>query len=216
MSELISYLLEGFRHITDITAYDHMLFLVALCAMYRPEAWRKVLILVTAFTIGHSLTLAISTLNRPLIPTEIIEFLIPVTILITALGNVFQKEDEISPSRMRMNYGIAGLFGLIHGMGFSNHLRERLQAQLEANRRGAAFFGSDRNQGGEVAESIWQELLAFNIGVELGQIVIVLIIMGIAYLLLGPCKVKHREWNLFVSGAAAGVAFILMTQTKFW
>jgi len=194
MSQFEAYLRIGFQHIADVTAYDHILFIIALCAIYKASQWRHILILVTAFTIGHSVTLALSTLNYILVPSQIIEFLIPVTILLTALFNVIRKEGEISTYNMRINYGLALFFGLIHGMGFSNYLKELL--------------GKEQN--------IWQPLLAFNIGLEIGQILIVAIILAISLIFLNGLKVKHREWNLFVSGAAAGIAFILMTETKFW
>ena len=194
MSEFQVYFQLGFQHISDLTAYDHILFIVALCAVYQVADWRRVLVLVTAFTIGHSITLALATLDIFTLPSEIIEFLIPVTILLTALFNVFRKDTELSPQTMRQNYGIALFFGLIHGMGFSNYLR--------------ALLGQE--------ESIWKPLLAFNLGLELGQILIVAVIMGLSYLALNIFKAQHREWNLFISGAAAGIAFILMTQTWVW
>ncbi|MEM6632209.1 MAG: HupE/UreJ family protein [Bacteroidota bacterium] len=194
MSEFLVYFQLGFQHISDLAAYDHILFIVALCAVYQVEDWRRILVLVTAFTIGHSITLALATLNIFTLPSELIEFLIPVTILITALFNVLRKDMNLRPQVMRQNYGIALFFGLIHGMGFSNYLR--------------ALLGQE--------ESIWKPLLAFNLGLELGQILIVAIIMGLSYVVLNIFKAQHREWNLFISGAAAGIAFILMTQTWVW
>jgi len=194
MSTFEAYLKIGFQHIADVTAYDHILFIIALCAIYKVNQWRHILILVTAFTIGHSVTLALSTLNFILVPSAIIEFLIPVTILLTAIFNIVRREGEISPLNMRINYGLALFFGLIHGMGFSNYLKELLGKE----------------------ESIIQPLLAFNIGLELGQLMIVAIILIFSMIFLNGLSVKHREWNLFVSGAAAGIAFILMTETTFW
>jgi ABC-type antimicrobial peptide transport system permease subunit len=194
MSTFEAYLKIGFQHIADITAYDHILFIIALCAIYKVNQWRHILVLVTAFTIGHSVTLVLSTLNYILVPSAIIEFLIPVTILLTAIFNIVRREGEISPLNMRVNYGLALFFGLIHGMGFSNYLKELLGKE----------------------ESIIQPLLAFNIGLELGQLMIVAIILTFSMIFLNGLSVKHREWNLFVSGAAAGIAFILMTETKFW
>ena len=194
MSEFQVYFQLGFQHISDLAAYDHILFIIALCAVYRVGDWRKILVLVTAFTIGHSITLALATLNIFTLPTEIIEFLIPVTILLTALFNVLRKDVDLNPKTMRQNYGLALFFGLIHGMGFSNYLR--------------ALLGQE--------ESIWKPLLAFNLGLELGQILIVAIILGFSYLVLNVIRAQQREWNLFISGAAAGIAFLLMTQTWVW
>jgi hypothetical protein len=193
-----TYLTLGFEHISDINAYDHILFLVALCAIYRMVEWRRVLILVTAFTIGHSITLALAALDIISFPTKVVEFLIPVTIFITSIFNVVGTEEKseegaVWGKKIKINYFFALFFGTIHGMGFSNFLRSTLMPGEE--------------------DSLIQQLLAFNIGVELGQLLIVAIILGITFLALNIFKVKQREWNLFVSGAAAGVAIILMMDT---
>lgn len=193
-----TFLTLGFEHISDIKAYDHILFLVALCAIYRLAEWRKVLLLVTAFTIGHSITLALAALDMISFSTKIVEFLIPVTILITSLFNVIKpatsKEDAtVFNKGINLNYLFALFFGTIHGMGFSNFLRSLIMPGEE--------------------DTLISQLFAFNIGVELGQIMIVGIILAMAFLALNIFKVKQREWNLFVSGAAAGVAIILMIDT---
>lgn len=194
MSEFSLYLQLGFEHISDIKGYDHILFIVALCAVYEIQHWKNVLILVTAFTIGHSVTLALSTLGIILIPSEIVEFLIPVTIFLTAIFNVTTSNDHLQEKRLNRNYLIALGFGMIHGMGFSNYLRALLGAE----------------------ESILLPLFAFNIGLEIGQLLIVAVIMVAAFLTVTIFKVRLREWTLFISGAAAGIALILMSETKFW
>jgi len=192
-----TYLELGFDHISDITAYDHILFLVALCAIYQLKEWKKILILVTAFTIGHSITLALAALELVSFSKDIIEFLIPVTILITSLYNVFTKSSDVSTTtfnqRLNIRYLFALFFGLIHGMGFSNYLKAMLMPGQE--------------------NELIPQLLAFNIGVELGQLLIVAIIMAVAYLVLTVFKAKQRDWTLFISGAAAGVALVLMMDT---
>ena len=152
-----TYLQLGFEHILDLNGYDHLLFLVALCAVFPPSAWRKVVVLVTAFTIGHCLTLALSGLNVINPPSDLIEFLIPLTIFITAIYNI--SSSRHSKSFDKVQYGIVGVFGLIHGMGFSNYFK--------------ALLGNE----GEVVKA----LLAFNIGVELGQLVIIAVILCITY-----------------------------------
>lgn len=181
-----TYFELGFDHILDIKGYDHILFVVALCAVYRIRQWKKVLILVTAFTIGHSVTLALSALNIVNISADLIEFLIPLTILGTALYNILKK--DTSHENVIWHYGLAGFFGLIHGLGFSNYFK--------------ALMGKEEN--------IIQFLFPFNIGVEIGQVIIVLITMGLTYLIVDLLKMKHREWNLVLSGAAAGIAISLM------
>ncbi|MEP0356822.1 MAG: HupE/UreJ family protein [Paraglaciecola sp.] len=188
------YIKLGFEHISDLAGFDHILFLVALCAVYRIEQFKSLLILVTAFTVGHSVTLGLSSIGTINIPSQIIEFLIPTTILITALHNVMSHSSGDTHSRMTKNYIVALFFGFIHGMGFSNFFK-------------ALLMGDD---------SILMPLLGFNIGLELGQLMIVAVIIGLAYVFLNVIKVKYRDWNVFISGAAAGLAIYLMFETKFW
>ncbi len=107
MADFTLYFRLGISHISDLQGYDHILFIVALCAAFSFSEWKKVLILVTAFTIGHSLTLALSTLNILLVPGEIIEFLIPVTILLTALSNVIRRETDAAAKSVSIQYGLA-------------------------------------------------------------------------------------------------------------
>ena len=118
MSEFQAYLRLGFDHITDPNGYDHILFVIALCAIYTFPDWKKVLILITAFTIGHSITLALATLQLVNFRTNVVELLIPMTIISTAFSNYFQNKtgEHQSP---RLRYGLAVCFGLIHGLGFS-------------------------------------------------------------------------------------------------
>jgi HupE / UreJ protein len=197
MSDFEIYLPLGFQHITDLKGYDHILFVVALCAIYRLKDWKKIALLVTAFTIGHSITLALATLNLITYSTKLIELLIPVTIVLTCIINFFHKSAEYSldvekPSFFR--YPVAMAFGFIHGMGFSNYLR--------------SLLGSE--------QSIWQPLLAFNIGLELGQLVIVIIVLIISSLLLDVLRVKKHNWNLVLSGIVLGIALTLIRDAKFW
>lgn len=197
MSDFEIFLPLGFQHITDIHGYDHILFVIALCAIYRLKDWKKVIFLVTAFTIGHSITLALATLNLISYRTKLIELLIPVTIVLTCFINFFHKSAEYSsdiekPSFSR--YPIAMIFGLIHGMGFSNYLRSLLGKE----------------------QSIWQPLLAFNIGLELGQLVIVAIVLIINSLLLDIFRIKKHNWNLILSGIVLGIGLALIREAEFW
>jgi hypothetical protein len=197
MSDFEIYLPLGFQHITDINGYDHILFVVALCAIFRLKDWKKVAFLVTAFTIGHSITLALATLNIITYSSKLIELLIPITIFLTCILNFFHKSAEYSldkekPSMFR--YPMAMIFGLIHGMGFSNYLRSLLGKE----------------------ESIWQPLLAFNVGLEIGQLLIVAISLIISSLLLDVFRVKKHDWNLILSGIVAGVALTLIRDAEFW
>lgn len=195
MSEFQLYFVLGKDHILDyLNGYDHILFVVALCAIYLTRDWRKILVLVTAFTIGHSITLALATLNVIAVNAALIEFLIPLTIFITAFGNLFRKEESYSNKPIQTNYLFALIFGLIHGMGFSNYLK--------------AILGKD--------QSIFTQLLAFNLGLEFGQIIIVGIFMAVSFILVDLINVSRRDWKMVISSGIAGIALILMKDTAFW
>jgi HupE / UreJ protein len=197
MSDFEIYLPLGFQHITDIAGYDHILFIIALCAIYRLKDWKKVVILVTAFTIGHSITLGLATLNLITYSTKLIELLIPITIVLTCIINFFHKSAEYTSDDEKSSffrYPVAMAFGLIHGMGFSNYLRSLLGKE----------------------ESIWQPLLAFNVGLEIGQLLIVAIILIINSLLLDILRVKKHNWNLILSGIVLGIALTLIRDADFW
>lgn len=194
MSEFELYFGLGKDHILDyINGYDHILFVVALCAMYMLRDWKKLLILITAFTIGHSITLALATLQIISVNQDLIEFLIPLTILITAGSNIF-RSTEISERTTYINYGYALFFGLIHGMGFSNYLR--------------SILGRDK--------SIVSQLFAFNLGLEVGQIIIVAIFLLAAVILVDLFTVNRRDWKLVLSSAIAGIALMLVKDKIFW
>lgn len=189
MSEFSLYFGLGKDHILDyVNGYDHILFVLALCAVYLTRDWKKILILVTAFTIGHSITLALATLNIVSVNAQLIEFLIPLTIFITSVSNLFKKEGLTGEKGFQINYLFAVFFGLIHGLGFSNYLR--------------AILGKD--------QSILSQLLAFNLGLEFGQIIVVVIFLVFSFLLVDFLKVNRRDWKLVLSSAIAGIALILM------
>jgi hypothetical protein len=194
MSEFELYFGLGRDHILDYrNGYDHILFVVALCAMYLVRDWRKLLILVTAFTIGHSVTLALATLQLIPVDAALVEFLIPLTIFITAVSNIF-RSTEISERSTYINYGYALFFGLIHGMGFSNYLR--------------SILGKD--------QSIVTQLFAFNVGLEFGQLIIVGIFLVIGFVLVDLFTVDRRDWKQVISSAIAGIALVLMKDKIFW
>lgn len=173
----------GIQHITDLTGIDHILFIMALCLRYLWTDWKKLLILVTAFTIGHSITLALSTLNIISIPRDWTEFLIALTIIITAINNCFVKDFSFK-TKYPVIYFYALFFGLIHGLGFSSLLKSML--------------GRDA--------SIISQLFAFNLGLEVGQLIIVSIILLFSFLLVRIIRVPRRDYILFVSGGIAALA----------
>lgn len=194
MSVFRLYLELGIEHIMDFRGYDHILFILTLCAVYFFKEWKRVLILVTAFTIGHSTTLVLATLDLVNISTGLIEFLIPLTIFLTALFNATYKYEKVNKRLHLMKYAAALFFGLIHGLGFSNYLH--------------SLLGNEQN--------IIKPLLAFNIGIEIGQIAVVIVIMSLTWLVVHVLRARRREWNLLISGAGLGIALILMIERFPW
>lgn len=194
MSEFQLYFTLGLEHILDIYGFDHILFIIALCVMYKPSQWKQLLILVTAFTIGHSVTLALATFQVIEINSELIEFLIPVTILLTAILNIVLRSKEEDSNFRKLNYFIAIFFGFIHGMGFSNYLQ--------------SLLGSNSN--------IVQQLFAFNIGLEVGQIIIVGLFLSLTFIAVSLLKTERKDWITITSSIIVGVSVMLMAEAKFW
>lgn len=189
MDQFIVYFETGFQHIADLKGIDHILFVMALCIRYQFSDWKKLLILITSFTIGHSITLALSVFNVVNYSVAWIEFLIPVTIVITAISNLFVTKFTFK-SKFPLIYFFALFFGLIHGLGFSNYLKSML--------------GKD--------ESIIGQLLAFNLGLEAGQIIIVLAILLISFIFVQLLKWNRREFLLFITGGVFAVALLMALE----
>jgi len=181
---LSTYLQLGFEHITDLHGYDHMLFLLALCAAYQYFEWKKIVVLVTAFTLGHSITLALAVLNIIPVNAAWIEFLIPITIAATDAKNLIAKQQKAATATYFMALG----FGLIHGMGFSNYLRSLL------------------------GDELLMPLFAFNIGIELGQLLVVSGIFLLQFALMKTISVKHTHWNTLISIVSGGISLLLAAQ----
>jgi hypothetical protein len=190
-----TYFQLGLDHITDVNGYDHILFLLALCAAYRFSDWKSILILVTAFTMGHSLTLGLAVLNIIPVNGAWVEFLIPLTIFLTAGKNIFfafrggmQRLETSSIA----SYALALGFGLIHGMGFSNFLRSLL------------------------GDELLLPLFAFNVGLEAGQLIIVTLIFAVQWAVMRVPAVRLKGWNIALSLLAAGVSMMLMAERVPW
>ena len=175
MQDFLFYLQLGWEHIISKDALDHQLFILALIAIFSFRDWKKVLILVTAFTIGHSLTLVLSALDVFRFPSDWVEFLIPCTIVFTALDNIIFSKNE--KKLIQLNYYLALLFGLIHGMGFANSVRMMLANE----------------------QDITLPLFGFNVGLELGQIVVVAIALFIHYIFSEVLKLSNKIWNYIIS-----------------
>jgi hypothetical protein len=211
-SEFLTYLRLGFTHIADVRGYDHILFVAALTGGYALGAWRRLAWLVTAFTVGHSITLALATLGLVRPDAAVVEVLIPATILVTSVLAVVTLRpardsraelyraarlgttrpgagDESAGVPAGALYALALAFGLVHGLGFSALLRALLGAE----------------------SSIALPLLAFNVGLELGQLLIVAVtlLVGTAVVRVGYAR---RDWVLLLAGATGGVALVLLAE----
>jgi hypothetical protein len=197
-SEFGLYLRLGLEHILDLGAYDHILFVIALAAVYSLKEWKHMLVLVTAFTIGHSITLALATLGILVFNESLIETLIPITIVITAALNVFERLSKDPSSALqrdwKIKYGLALFFGLIHGLGFSYYLRAIL--------------------GGE--SSIVLPLFSFNVGLELGQLVILVITLSIGAFLLVGTNMVLRQLGKETSHTQRNGAALLSAVIAVW
>jgi hypothetical protein len=192
LQDFLFWLTEGLWHIADIRAYDHILFLLVLFGGLETRAWKKGLALITAFTVGHSITLALSVLNLVKIKTGLVEVLIPVTILITAFYNlwVLHKNKDSKQGRYIGQFFIIVFFGMIHGLGFSSLLRSML--------------GRSAN--------ILFPLFSFNVGIEAGQLLVIAVIMGVSLGVTKWLKVENTTWRFFLSAAAFGIALVMAAE----
>ncbi|MEO9571838.1 MAG: HupE/UreJ family protein [Polaribacter sp.] len=193
MDEFILYFKMGLNHVLDFSAYDHILFLIVLAVVFSFNQWKKVLWLVTLFTIGHSVTLALSAYGVLKIKMNLIEFLIPVTIFITGFINVITAKKS-SAGKENTNLIFAVFFGLIHGLGFSNYFK--------------MMIGKEENK--------LFPLLEFALGIEAAQIIIVFGILIIGTILQNFFKVTKRDWILVCSSIVIGFAIQMMLDRVFW
>jgi hypothetical protein len=185
-----NFFIDGIRHITDIEGYDHMLFLLALTAPYSSKDWKTVVLLATAFTVGHSVSLFLAASDLVRFSSTVIEALIPATIVFTCLGNLVTSANTQSGRSMTYRYSLAAAFGLIHGMGFSS------------------FFRMIFNEG----ESFVAQLFLFNLGVECGQIVIIAIILLLIGLFGKLLPDYRRHLSVILSVLALVVASVLLAE----
>ena len=192
MNDFGFYFGLGWEHIISLEALDHTLFIAVLAAIYMLKDWKQVLILITAFTIGHTITLVVSTKEWIHVEESLIEFLIPCTIAITAVANLFQK--SFSQKAVRINYFLALFFGLIHGLAFANILR-----MILAKEQSFAF-----------------SMFSFSVGLETGQILVVLSVLLLCQFFIQTLKVDRRHWVIFISAAVFALSLEMATQRWPW
>ena len=193
MNDFILYFKMGLFHVLDFKAYDHILFLIVLAVVYLFKQWKKVLWLITLFTVGHSITLALSAYGILTVRADLVEFLIPLTIFVTALINVLTAK-KASVGKENQNLCFAFFFGLIHGLGFSNYFKIMI---------------------GKTSDKL-MPLLEFALGVEAAQIIIVFGILLIGALAQSIFRVNRRDWILVISSIVIGFALQMMFNRVFW
>ena len=194
MDSLIFFLKEGLFHVLDWNAYDHVLFLVALAVVYDFKNWKKLIWLISLFTIGHTLSLILAAYKIVLVDTKWIEFLIPVTIIITAVVNILYVKNTTKQLKTNTNLVFALFFGLIHGLGFSGYFK--------------MIIGT--------SESKFLPLLEFALGVEIAQIIVVLIILILGFIFQTLFRFSKRDYILIISSIVIGIVLPILKATIFW
>ena len=192
MSDFSFYFKIGWEHIINKDALDHIFFIAALAAIYLLKDWRQVLILITAFTIGHTITLILSTTELIEVDSSLVEFLIPCTIVFTAIANLFQT--TVTARAIRVNYFLALFFGLIHGLAFANTLR--------------MIIASDQNFA--------LSMFSFSVGLELGQVLIVFVMLLLAEVFIHLLGAARRDWVVFISAVVFGLALEMAIERWPW
>lgn len=193
MSTFILYFRLGYRHVLDIYGVDHMLFIVAIMSVFLLRDWRKALILFLFYVLGSSLSLSLSVNEIIRIDINIVDYLIPVTLLIAAVMNIFKKHESYTP-RSVFRFIIIFIFGFIHGLGFADYLKD--------------ILGTDLN--------LALPIIGFNLGVELGLLLVALVFLMISWIFVNNLGVGRRDWNLVISSGIAGIALTLMFESRYW
>lgn len=188
MSDFWLYFKLGLEHVLDWKAYDHVLFLIVLCAAYTFDSWKRLLILVTMFTLGHSVSLLLANYDVVSVSSAWIEFLIPVTILVTAIFNLFTASKGNRVDKLGLFYVVTIFFGLIHGFGF------------------AKYYGMI-NTDNEI-----MPLFEFALGIETAQIIVVLIVLFLAFLCKTVFRFNKRDWTLVVSSIVIGMVIPMLIE----
>ncbi len=195
MSEFWIYFEIGMRHVLDIRAYDHVLFLIALTVPYAFKDWKRVLILISIFTIGHTLALLLSVYGVVMVKAHLIEFLIPITILITAIFHLFTAGKSSKNESISIIGFVTLFFGIIHGIGFANYFKTLLS--------------------GSASDKLIP-LLEFSIGIEAAQIIVVFVVLLLSYVVQTFFRFSKRDWILVMSSFVIGVVLPMIVESPIW
>ncbi|QLC67289.1 HupE/UreJ family protein [Flavobacterium sp. LPB0248] len=195
MSQFWIYFQIGLKHVLDINAYDHVLFLIALTVPYLFKDWKRIFLLVSIFTIGHTLALILSVYGIIAIKVDVVEFLIPITILVTALYHLFTAGKTSKNDGVNLVFFITLFFGIIHGLGFSNYFKTIL---------------------GGSATSKLLPLGEFALGIEAAQLVVVFVVLVISYIVQTVFRFSKRDWALVMSAFIIGVVIPMIIESPIW
>ncbi|RTY93951.1 HupE/UreJ family protein [Flavobacterium sp. GT3R68] len=195
MSEFWIYFEIGMRHVLDIRAYDHVLFLIALTVPYAFKDWKRVLVLISIFTIGHTLALLLSVYGVVIIKANLIEFLIPITILVTAIFHLFTAGKSSKNESISIIGFITLFFGIIHGLGFANYFKSIL--------------------GGSASDKLLP-ILEFATGIEAAQLVVVFVVLILSYIVQTFFRFSKRDWTLVMSAFVIGIVLPMIIESPIW
>jgi HupE / UreJ protein len=195
MSEFWLYFNIGLKHVLDINAYDHVLFLMALTIPFAFKDWKRLLLLITFFTLGHTTALFLSIFGIIAVKANLIEFVIPITILLVAVFNLFTAGKNNKNEGISVVAFVTLLFGIIHGLGFSNYFKGLLP--------------------GTATDKILP-LSEFALGIEAAQIIVVFVILIISYIVQTVFRFSKRDWTLVMSAFIIGVVIPLIFQNPIW
>jgi len=195
MSEFWIYFQIGLKHVLDIHAYDHVLFLTALTTPYAFKDWKRILLLVTVFTVGHTLALLLSVFGIIAVKANLVEFLIPITILVAAMFNLFTAGKASKNESVNLVFFLTLFFGIIHGLGFSNYFKTIL---------------------GGTSSSKLVPLLEFALGIEAAQLIVVFVVLILSYIVQTVFRFSKRDWALVMSAFIIGVAIPMIVESPIW
>lgn len=195
MEEFWIYFNIGLKHVLDINGYDHVLFLIALCIPYTFNDWKRVLLLVTLFTIGHTISLILSVYGVISVQVNLVEFLIPITILVTALFYLFNAGKTKRKESMGFVSSVTLFFGIIHGLGFSNYFKSILP--------------------GKASDKLLP-LLEFALGIEVAQVIVVVFLLIISYLVQTVFRFSRKDWTLVAASFVCGVVVPMIIESEIW
>lgn len=193
MSTFILYFRLGYRHVLDIYGVDHMLFIIAIMSVFLLRDWRRALVLFLFYVFGSSLSLSLAVNQIIRVDINIIDYLIPVTLLVAAVINIFKKPESYTP-RSIFRFAILLLFGLIHGFGFADYLMD--------------ILGTDMN--------LAIPIIGFNLGIELGLLFVAFVFLIISWVFVNNLGISRRDWRLVISSGIAGIALTLMFESRYW